>query len=286
MKNKKSRRYLLALLPFVIVVFFFEIIPLFTVLLRSFMPVGEIGITFNHYFLIFSKRLYQQAIINSLLVALVSAFIGIFIAFFGAKAANSTSSRSKTFFMSILNMTSNFAGIPLAFAYIIMFGNVGVFVMIGKQLGISGLANIELYNVWGLTLTYIYFQIPLATLLLIPAFEGIRKEWGEAVSLLGGSRIQFWAKVGIPVLLPSLFGTLSVLFANAIAAYATAYALLQNNFSLLPIRISEQFVGDVVQRKEFGSALAVVLMLLMVLAVSINNRMLRWTRGDRHYEKK
>ena len=38
---------------------------------------------------------------------------------------------------------------------------------------------------------------------------------------------------------------------------------------LLPVRISEQFVGDLVQAKEFGSALAVVLMLLMVLATLI-----------------
>ncbi|PKM49905.1 MAG: ABC transporter permease [Firmicutes bacterium HGW-Firmicutes-7] len=286
MKNKKSKSYLLALLPFVIVIFFFEIIPLMMIVIRSFMPLGEIGFTVEHYFSIFSKRLYQQAVINSLIVALVSAFVGIFIAFFGAKAANSTSSRAKTFFMSVLNMTSNFAGIPLAFAYIIMFGNVGVFVMIGKQMGFTSLANLDLYTVWGLTLTYIYFQIPLATLLLIPAFEGIRKEWGEAVSLLGGNRIQFWIRVGIPVLLPSLFGTLSVLFANAIAAYATAYALLQNNFSLIPIRISEQFVGDVVQRREFGSALAVVLMLLMVLAVTMNNRMLKWAKGEGFYDKK
>jgi len=286
LKNKKSKSYLLALLPFVIVIFFFEIIPLMMIVIRSFMPLGEIGFTVEHYFSIFSKRLYQQAVINSLIVALVSAFVGIFIAFFGAKAANSTSSRAKTFFMSVLNMTSNFAGIPLAFAYIIMFGNVGVFVMIGKQMGFTSLANLDLYTVWGLTLTYIYFQIPLATLLLIPAFEGIRKEWGEAVSLLGGNRIQFWIRVGIPVLLPSLFGTLSVLFANAIAAYATAYALLQNNFSLIPIRISEQFVGDVVQRREFGSALAVVLMLLMVLAVTMNNRMLKWAKGEGFYDKK
>lgn len=286
MNKRKTKAFLLALLPFILVVFFFEIIPLLMVIFRSFMPTGKIGFTLEQYHAIFSKRLYQIAIINSLIVALISAFVGIFIAFFGAKAASSTNNRAKTFFMSILNMTSNFAGLPLAFAYIILFGNVGVFVMVGKHFGISGLANLELYNVWGLTLTYIYFQIPLATLLLIPAFEGIRKEWGEAVSLLGGSRIHFWTKVGIPVLLPSIFGTLSVLFANAVAAYATAYALLQNNFSLLPIRISEQFVGDVVQRKEFGSALAVVLMLLMVLAVAVNNRMLKWAKGEKIFEKK
>jgi putative spermidine/putrescine transport system permease protein len=92
---------------------------------------------------------------------------------------------------------------------------------------------------------------------------------------LGGGSVVYWLRVGIPVLLPSLLGTLSILFSNAIAAYATAYALLGGNFSLLPIRISEQFAGDVVQHKEFGSALAVMLMLLMVAAAAINAHILK-----------
>ncbi|MEI6100909.1 MAG: ABC transporter permease subunit, partial [Eubacteriales bacterium] len=179
----------------------------------------------------------------------------------------------------VLNMTSNFAGIPLAFAYIILLGSAGVLVMFAKQVGIGFIADFDLYTVWGLMITYIYFQIPLATLLLIPAFDALKKEWKESVRLLGGNEVKYWFRVGIPVLLPSILGTLSVLFANAVAAYATAYALLAGNFSLLPIRISEQFVGDVVQHKEFGSALAVILMLFMVLAIYVNNRILKNSRG-------
>jgi putative spermidine/putrescine transport system permease protein len=119
----------------------------------------------------------------------------------------------------------------------------------------------------------------LATLLLIPIFDGLRKEWKEAVLLLGGNSFTYWLRVAIPTMLPSILATLSVLFSNAIAAYSTAYALLANNYSLLPIRISEQFVGDMVQRKEFGSALAVVLMLTMVFATLINNHFIKKARG-------
>ena len=154
-----------------------------------------------------------------------------------------------------------------------MFGNIGVMTMIGANYGIEFLAEFPLYSVWGLLLIYVYFQIPLSTLLLIPAFDSIRKEWKEAVALLGGSRVTFWRKVGIPVLMPSILGTFSVLFANALAAYASAYALLMNNVSLLPIRLSEQFVGDIIQRPEFGSAIAVVMMVFMVLAIFVQNKM-------------
>ena len=53
---------------------------------------------------------------------------------------------------------------------------------------------------------------------------------------------------------------------------------MQNNVALLPIKITEQCVGDVVQRREFGSALAVVLMLLMTATIAINDKILKMRR--------
>ena len=88
---------------------------------------------------------------------------------------------------------------------------------------------------------------------------------------MGARNAQFWYKIGVPILLPSILGTVSVLFANALAAYATAYALLMNNYALLPINVSGMFVGDVTQRKEMGGALSVIMMILMVCAILINN---------------
>lgn len=275
----KSKRYLLAILPFILLVLFYELIPIFMIIVRSFKTEGHIGFTLEHYRSIFTKRLYQQAVLNSILISILSSLIGIVIAFFGAKAANNLNSKWKSFFIHILNMTSNFAGIPLAFAFIILLGNMGILVLLGKNMGISALADFNVYSFQGLLMTYIYFQIPLASLLLLPVFDGLRREWKEAVLLLGGNSFIYWRKVAIPAILPSLLATLSVLFSNAIAAYATAYALLANNYSLLPIRISEQFVGDLVQRKEFGSALAVVLMSTMVAATFINNYFIKKSRG-------
>jgi putative spermidine/putrescine transport system permease protein len=285
LKNNNKKIYLLALVPFFILILMFEIVPIINIIGLAFMPEGKVAFTLEHFQNIFKKKLYLQSISNSLIISFSSALVGIIIALFGAKAANEARLRTKTIFMSILSMTSNFAGVPLAFAYIILLGNVGVLVMIGKSLGIGILAEFNLYSVVGLSLIYVYFQIPLALLLLIPAFEGIRKEWIESVSLFGGTNWYFWRKVGIPVLLPSIFGTFSVLFANSMAAYATAYALLQNNFSMLPIRITEQFVGDIVQRKGFGSALALIMMLLMIAAIMINDMLLKKSGGQLPNEK-
>lgn len=276
--KKHNARYSLILLPFLLVVLLYEIIPLLIMIFNSFMPEGAIGFTFEHYQSIFKTLIYQQGILNSLRISLISSFVGIVIAFFGAQAIHNASGKLQNIFLTILNMTSNFAGVPLAFAYMIILGNSGVFIQFAKTYGIGTLADFDLYTSSGLTLIYIYFQIPLATLLLVPAFEGIRNEWKESSMLLGASTRQFWTRIGIPNLLPSLLGTISVLFANALAAYATAYALLMNNYALLPISISGMFTGDMFQRKELGGALSVVMMILMVLVISLNNAIVRKTR--------
>ena len=253
----------------------YEIVPLITVIVKSFQPDGGTGFTLENYQSVFSKLLYQKAIINSIKISLTSAVAGIIIAFLGARAAHQHQGKLNHVFMTVLNMVSNFAGIPLAFAYMILLGNAGLVVNIGKELGISALSTYNLYTMNGMSLIYIYFQIPLSTLLLIPAFDGVQKQWKEACTLLGGTQGTFWRKGGIPVLMPSILGTFSVLFANALAAYATIYALMMDNIALLPVQIAGCFTGEVKIRAGLGGALSVVMMAIMVIMILITNGLSR-----------
>ena len=273
--KKKTDIYLLALVPFLIVAMLYEIVPLITVIVKSFQPDGGTGFTLENYQSVFSKLLYQKAIINSIKISLTSAVAGIIIAFLGARAAHQHQGKLNHVFMTVLNMVSNFAGIPLAFAYMILLGNAGLVVNIGKELGINALSTYNLYTMNGMSLIYIYFQIPLSTLLLIPAFDGVQKQWKEACTLLGGTPGIFWRKVGIPVLMPSILGTFSVLFANALAAYATIYALMMDNIALLPVQIAGCFTGEVKIRAGLGGALSVVMMAIMVIMILITNGLSR-----------
>ena len=280
MNKIKFKPYLLALAPFLLLILLFELLPLCSIIFKSFMEEGSGGFTFDNYINVFSKPIYRQAIINSITISIISAAVGIVVAFIGAKAAHNTESLMKRVFMSILNMTSNFAGVPLAFSFIILLGKTGVLVILAKALGVESMATFDIYSNNGLILIYIYFQIPLATLLLIPAFNALREEYREAAKILRANSFQYWIHVGLPILMPSLLSTFSVLFANSLVAYGTAYALLSGNASLLPIRISEMFVGDLTQRVELGSALSVVLLLLMALAFGANNMVTRKLRKD------
>ena len=250
--KKRKNLYLLALLPFLVVAFMYEIIPLITVIVNSFQSDSGGGFTLENYHTVSSRLLYQMAVTNSLKISLISAGIGILIAFLGARAAMNVGSRFRRVFMTILNMVSNFAGIPLAFAYMILLGNAGIIVQLGRTMGWDALANYNLYTSNGLAMVYVYFQIPLSTLLLIPAFHAIRKEWKEASMLLGAGSSTFWLKVGIPVLMPSILDTFSILFANALAAYATVYAIMMNSISLLLMVIMILLTSTISKRFQKG----------------------------------
>ena len=278
-KMTSKYKYLLVLLPFLIVVVLFELLPLIMLIIDSFGSDADktVLFTLENYKRIFTTLSYKTAIKNSIIITVFSTVAGIIIAFLGAQAAHNSRGKFRNAFMTVLNMTSNFAGVPLAFAYMIIIGNAGVLRQIANVYGIEFIQNFDLYSSSGLILMYVYFQIPLSTLLLIPAFNGIRKEWQEANVLLGGKSSTFWFKVGIPVLIPSIFGTISVLFANALCAYATAYALLMNNFSLLPVNISAKFVGELKSEPSLGAALSVVMMILMVIVILLDNYIVKKT---------
>jgi len=226
---------------------------------------------FYFFIKIFETPLYRVAIINSVKIGIISALIGIIVAFFAAKAYHEAGVKFRDKLILILNMTSNFTGVPLAFAFMVLMGNTGVLTLIGQRWNIPILNHFNLYSGNGLLLIYIYFQIPLATLLMLPGFLVLKKEWKEAAYLLKASKFSFWKKIAIPNLLPVILGTLSVLFANALAAYATAYAIVTNNYALLSLQISSKFKGDVRIDEHIGGALAVILIAFMIITTIFNN---------------
>ncbi|HTM78972.1 MAG TPA: ABC transporter permease subunit [Devosia sp.] len=186
--------------------------------------------------------------------------------------------------MTFSGVASNFAGVPLAFAFIATLGRLGLVTIILKLVfGIDLYkAGFNLLSFWGLTITYLYFQIPLMILIIAPAIDGLKREWSEAAATLGATPWQFWRYVGFPILWPSFLGTLSLLFANAFGAIATAYALTGSSLNIVPILLYAQIRGDALQNPGLGAALAVGMILITgfanVIYLVISARAERWLK--------
>lgn len=180
--------------------------------------------------------------------------------------------------MTFSGVASNFAGVPLAFAFLATLGRVGlVTVLLKKFLGFDLYSTgFSVLSFAGLALTYLYFQIPLMVLIVTPALEGIKREWREACDCLGGTAFQYWRYVALPVLWPSILGAMLLLFANAFGAVATAYALTGSSLNIVPILLFAQIRGDVLHNPNLGYALA----LGMIVITGVSNAGYMWLRSQ------
>lgn len=271
MQKKYQLKNMLTMIPLLLLATFFIFLPLASMIKDSFTMPEVGGFTINNYFTIISDPIYQVATKNSLYLSTFSALAGLVISFFIAWAVNEIGPKGQDRMMSLLNMVSNFAGLPLYFAFVVILGNTGVFVLALKAIGINLSTVFKLYSIDGLMLLFIYFQIPLGSLMLIPAFEAIKSAWKEAAEILQATKLQFWTRIGVPVLLPSLLDTFGLLFANAITAYATVILLVTTSIPLLPVKITTMFTGEMVPQREMGAALAIWMILLMLSVIFICN---------------
>ena len=112
-------------------------------------------------------------------------------------------------------------------------------------------------------------------LILLPALDGLKREWREATLVLGGGPFHYWRYVALPILFPSVLGATFLLFANAFGAVATAYALTGSSLSLVTIQLFAQIRGDVLNNPGLGYAIAFG----MVMITCASNGAYIWLRG-------
>ncbi|MEA0564612.1 ABC transporter permease subunit [Lysinibacillus irui] len=272
-----SKRQSIAWLsPFLVLLLLFFFVPLFYMLITSFQ--NSKGFTLMQYEAIFTNDYILQGFKNSITLSIISALIALIVTLFAVYAMMKFSEPVREKILILSNLTSNFSGIPLAFAFIVLLGNSGLFTLLFEKWDIDVLSSFSLYSWGGLLLIYIYFQLPLSLMLLYPIYDGIQQHWKEAAALLGASSWQFWMKIGLPIMLPGIVGTFSVLFANAMGAYASAYALTSSNYNLVAIRIGSLIKGDIFAQPELASAIAVILAVTMVTAMLISEWSISKTR--------
>jgi putative spermidine/putrescine transport system permease protein len=179
---------------------------------------------------------------------------------------------------------ANFGGVPLAFLFIASFGSSALVTGWLSDIGLN-IYNwgFSLYTMSGVALVYMYFQIPLMVLIILPALEGLRPAWREAAENLGARDWQYWRYVGAPVLLPSFLSCLMLLFGSALAAYATAEALTTGTIPLTSIQIGSFLNGNVIAgQQNVGNALSlgmvIIIAVLMTCYVLFQRRAAKWQR--------
>ncbi len=260
----------LCLLPFFVILFFFMILPLIYIFIDAFWVELDEKWGFDNFTRILDSKFYMQSIKQILQISFISSCLGLVIGLFASYSLYALKEGKIAKAILAYNaMISNFAGVPLAFAFIIVLGSNGVFNVFLKSVGIEPFFSV--YENLGINIVYVYFQIPLAILLLFPVFKSLDLSHKQASSLLGANIRQYSFKIALPLLAPAIISVFVVLFANALGAYATIYALSAGNFNLIPIRIAALIAGDINLDPYLASALSLFLVVIMAFVTLIGN---------------
>lgn len=274
---------LLVVAPFVAFVAVFLVYPTTIVLFKAVTPGGSLGVDALQRAL---SGTYRTGFMNSIALAGTSAVIGGTIGILLALTVRSLQRPRwlRPTLDSWSAVASQLGGVPLAFAFIATIGAQGVLTRLLKGVGIDASDyGISPTGFWGLVFVYLYFQIPLMFLVMLPAVNGLRSTWREAASVLGASGLRYWRSVGVPILAPAALGGALLLFVNAFTAYATAYVLNPSG-ALVPLQIRFVLQGNVISgEQDLGNAIVawvIVLLLASLVAMTLlQRRTLMWTKS-------
>src|ERR1700734_1493664 len=223
---------------------------------------------------------FRQSVELSLLAAIIPGILGLLIAYAIYTARRASVLRRVAITAS--GVFANFGGVPLAFLFIASLGTTGIVTGWLKDLGFDIYAgHFSLFTFTGVLLAYMYFQIPLMVLVILPALEGLRPAWREAAHNMGAGTWQYWRYVGGPVLAPAFLGCLLLLFGSSFAAYATADAMTAGALALTPIQIGQFLNGNVIAGqqnvgKALGLGMVIIIAVVMIVYVMLQRRAARW----------
>ena len=207
-----------------------------------------------------------------LISALVGAVLGALLAY--AVASGNPDGTIRRLYIAGSGVLAQFGGVTLAFAFL---------AAIGPTSGVLFHASWYYDFPWGISLIYIYFQIPLMVLVFLPAIDGLKVQWREASENLGGSTWHYWRYVGGPLLTPAFLGAALLLFANALSAYATIVAWENQISYVVPQQIAVSLISEVgLVNFNQGDALALGMIIMVVIVMSgyflLQRRTARWLR--------
>jgi putative spermidine/putrescine transport system permease protein len=275
----------LGVVPFFLFAILFLILPSVKLFVGAFAD-NEGQFTFKNILQLFTEPSILNAYWLSIRISAVTAIGGGIFGFLLAYSVTigGLPKALRSMLITFSGVASNFAGVPLAFAFVATLGRTGFVTALLKNVFHFSIydTSFSLYSFVGLSLTYMYFQFPLMVLIMAPALDGLKREWREAAENLGASRTQYWLRVALPVLLPSILGSMILLFGNAFGAYATAYALTGGALPIVTIQIGAQIRGDVLHNVGLGYAMAMGMVFIMAVSLGgyswLQGRTERWLR--------
>lgn len=239
--------------------------PFISSVYRSFLA-KEGGLTLTHYQKAY--ELYFRDVAFSLEVAILSTIIAAILSITLSAYVRLTGGR-------IARLTSLLYRLPIFIPFVVVgqmmrtflapHGLLNIFL---AQLGVINLdAPLQLFNMQGLVLSFIWKQAPFMTLIVLGGFQMIDDAFVEAARSVGANLLQVIVRVLVPMNRASISVAIILAFTSTIGTFTLPFMLIGGK---VPTTVTVDIAHRVTYFGDWGVANALgVLTYLMVLIMAI-----------------
>jgi spermidine/putrescine transport system permease protein len=251
--------------------FLFLGLPLIMVLLYSFwvhVPGGGVERTFTleNYAHFLTRRVYSRILLRSFRVGLETAFLALLLAYPTAYyLANRRSDSTTLIILILVPFWTSYLIRLFSWMLILMERGVANTVLLG--LGILDEPLRLLFTPFAVLIGLVYSALPFAILPIYAVLKGIDPELVPAAKMLGANDLQAFVEVTLPLSMPGIMAALVINFISGAGSFLAPAILGGKGTDLMSNVIVNRFLGAF--NWPFGSALAIVLLVTMLLFLMI-----------------
>ncbi|HKM01763.1 MAG TPA: ABC transporter permease [Sedimentibacter sp.] len=258
--------------PYVVWIFLFIALPSFLVLLYSITTKESNGLTTIHFTLENFKKFFNPMYLNilwdSIYLAAISTAICLLLGYPAAFIISSApiSRRNTLLFLCILPMWMNM--LLRTYAWMTILGNNGI---LNNFFSFLGLPKVNMLYTRGATVMgMVYNFLPFMILPIYTALSKMDKGLLEAADDLGANRKTVFRKIILPLSMPGVISGIIMVFMPAVSTFIIPQLLGGNKNMMIGNLVEKLFIlnGD----WNFGSAISIVMMLIILLSMSVMNK--------------
>lgn len=265
MNNKKAR---ILSVPYIAWMLIFTIIPFLLIVYYSFTSKATGGFTLDN--MVFASK-YLPNLLKSIYLAAVATIICLVVAYpLAYFMSKSSANHQKVAVMLVmLPMWMNFLLRTYAWMTILETES-GLINTVIKSIGLE---PIQMINTQGaVILGMVYNYIPFMILPLYSIMTKIDKRVVEAAYDLGANPFQVIAKVIIPLSFPGITQGITMTFVPAVSTFVISQLLGGSGNTLIGDLIERQFVSGGEYDPYRGSAISLILMVVVLICMGIFNQ--------------
>ncbi|MBK3495385.1 ABC transporter permease [Viridibacillus sp. YIM B01967] len=246
-KLSKSSKLYLAL------VFVILYAPILFLVFYSFNSGGTMtnfkSFTLEHYIAVFEDTRLLTILINTVVVALLSALISTMIGTLGAIGIVSMRNRKlRNTVLSLNNILIVSPDVIIGASFLILF------TMVGVKLGFTSVL-----------LAHVAFSIPIVVIMVLPKLQEMSSSLIDAALDLGATRRDILTRVILPYIKPGIFAGFFLALTYSLDDFAVTFFVTGNGFSTLSVEIYSMARAGVSLTVNAISGLVFFVTMLLVL---------------------